>query len=513
MKLLVVDDEYLVIEELLSITDWDLLGITEIYSATNAVRAEQILREKNIDIMFCDIEMPQADGLELLRRVKKEFPNLEVIMLTSHAQFAYVQSALRYGSYDYLLKPVMEEDIINVVRGLVTKIEQMHYQKYLQEEGQIWGRLKPVWKEIFWEELLRGLPDRSEHMEEERNRKLIPVLFYQYANDKEEADIRRKRQLVMDMFREAASGLLFPVLSQRMFAMLYFIENGETDTSFDKLICVLKTYRLHEQIGICMGEKCTGSEAWQEVERLRQIAINNVCSIRKILDYTNVPETDSVIEIPDIEIWKVLLKKGKYQELQNKIVKWIHCKGETGELNRRILQMLQYDLEQILYSVLQEHGIQAHQFLYYRESTQNRVTAIRSQDEMTEWVKSVLEDAAKILQKTEDSNGIKEQTIRYIKMHLGEDINRVRVAESMYLHPDYLDRRFKQETGCSVNRYILKEQINMAKVLLIEDKVSIGEIASRCGYENMSNFSVMFKREVGISPNEYRKSGGKEIEV
>lgn len=79
MKLLVVDDEYLVIEELLSITDWDLLGITEIYSATNAVRAEQILREKNIDIMFCDIEMPQADGLELLRRVKKEFPNLEEI--------------------------------------------------------------------------------------------------------------------------------------------------------------------------------------------------------------------------------------------------------------------------------------------------------------------------------------------------------------------------------------------------------------------------------------------------
>ena len=73
MKLLVVDDEYLVIEELLSITDWDLLGITEIYSATNAVRAEQILREKNIDIMFCDIEMPQAYGLELLRRVKKNF--------------------------------------------------------------------------------------------------------------------------------------------------------------------------------------------------------------------------------------------------------------------------------------------------------------------------------------------------------------------------------------------------------------------------------------------------------
>ena len=51
----------------------------------------------------------------------------------------------------------------------------------------------------------------------------------------------------------------------------------------------------------------------------------------------------------------------------------------------------------------------------------------------------------------------------------------------------------------------------MAKGLLLNPKISVCEIASRCGYENMSNFSAMFKREVGISPNEYRKNGGKII--
>lgn len=74
MNLLIVDDEYLVVEEVVTVTDWELLGITEIYSATNAVSAVRILNEKKIDIMICDIEMPQTDGLELSKKAKENFP-------------------------------------------------------------------------------------------------------------------------------------------------------------------------------------------------------------------------------------------------------------------------------------------------------------------------------------------------------------------------------------------------------------------------------------------------------
>lgn len=66
---------------------------------------------------------------------------------------------LRYGCYDYLLKPVMEDDIIKVMKNLVTKIERERHQAQLQEEGIVWNQLKPVWKEKYWEEMLRGLRD------------------------------------------------------------------------------------------------------------------------------------------------------------------------------------------------------------------------------------------------------------------------------------------------------------------------------------------------------------------
>ena len=434
---------------------------------------------------------------------------------------------LRYGCYDYLLKPVMEDDIIKVMKNLVTKIERERHQAQLQEEGIVWNQLKPVWKEKYWEEMLRGLRDdpnrESEEYEEkqwkeEQDRRLIPILFYQYANDKTEEDIKQTRKKVKEELGTVTSDFLLPVLSQKEFAVLVFISDEwlSSDTERngiilkDAILQQFKTERLYEKIGICIGEVCTGREVQSMVDKLRQFAWNNVCSRRQILDIINMPKNSEAIGMPDMTLWKAYLDNGKTVELQDKIRKWLWGKDNEAKLNRRALQMLQYDLEQLFYSTLQENGIQAHQFLYDRENGCNRVTAIGSLEEMDAWIEETMGAVSRIMQDVSNLSGIREQTIYYIQTHLDEELNRIKVASALYLNPDYLDRRFKKEMGCSVNRYILREQVNMAKGLLLNPKISICEIASRCGYENMSNFSAMFKREVGISPNEYRKNGGME---
>lgn len=434
---------------------------------------------------------------------------------------------LRYGCYDYLLKPVMEDDIIKVMKNLVTKIERERHQAQLQEEGIVWNQLKPVWKEKYWEEMLRGLRDdpnrESEEYEEkqwkeEQDRRLIPILFYQYANDKTEEDIKQTRKKVKEELGTVTSDFLLPVLSQKEFAVLVFISDEwlSSDTERngiilkDAILQQFKTERLYEKIGICIGEVCTGREVQSMVDKLRQFAWNNVCSRRQILDIINMPKNSEAIGMPDMTLWKAYIDNGKTVELQDIIRKWLWGKDNEAKLNRRALQMLQYDLEQLFYSTLQENGIQAHQFLYDRENGCNRVTAIGSLEEMDAWIEETMGAVSRIMQDVSNLSGIREQTIYYIQTHLDEELNRIKVASALYLNPDYLDRRFKKEMGCSVNRYILREQVNMAKGLLLNPKISVCEIASRCGYENMSNFSAMFKREVGISPNEYRKNGGME---
>ena len=317
MNLLIVDDEYLVVEEVVTVTDWELLGITEIYSATNAVSAVRILNEKKIDIMICDIEMPQTDGLELSKKAKENFPDLEIVMLTSHAEFNYVRNALRYGCYDYLLKPVMEDDIIKVMKNLVTKIERERHQAQLQEEGIVWNQLKPVWKEKYWEEMLRGLRDdpnreceeyEEKQWKEEQDRRLIPILFYQYANDKTEEDIKQTRKKVKEDLGTVAGDFLLPVLSQKEFAGLVFISDEWLSSGTerngiilkDAILQQFKTERLYEKIGICIGEVCTGREVQSMVDKLRQFAWNNVCSRRQILDIINMPKnSEASLHFPE----------------------------------------------------------------------------------------------------------------------------------------------------------------------------------------------------------------------
>lgn len=434
---------------------------------------------------------------------------------------------LRYGCYDYLLKPVMEDDIIKVMKNLVTKIERERHQAQLQEEGIVWNQLKPVWKEKYWEEMLRGLRDdpnreceeyEEKQWKEEQDRRLIPILFYQYANDKTEEDIKQTRKKVKEDLGTVAGDFLLPVLSQKEFAGLVFISDEWLSSGTerngiilkDAILQQFKTERLYEKIGICIGEVCTGREVQSMVDKLRQFAWNNVCSRRQILDIINMSKNSEAIGMPDMTLWKAYIDNGKTVELQDIIRKWLWGKDNEAKLNRRALQMLQYDLEQLFYSTLQENGIQAHQFLYDRENGCNRVTAIGSLEEMDAWIEETMGAVSRIMQDVSNLSGIREQTIYYIQTHLDEELNRIKVASALYLNPDYLDRRFKKEMGCSVNRYILREQVNMAKGLLLNPKISICEIASRCGYENMSNFSAMFKREVGISPNEYRKNGGME---
>lgn len=215
---------------------------------------------------------------------------------------------LRYGCYDYLLKPVMEDDIIKVMKNLVTKIERERHQAQLQEEGIVWNQLKPVWKEKYWEEMLRGLRDdpnrESEEYEEkqwkeEQDRRLIPILFYQYANDKTEEDIKQTRKKVKEELGTVTSDFLRPVLSQKEFAVLVFISDEwlSSDTERngiilkDAILQQFKTERLYEKIGICIGEVCTGREVQSMVDKLRQFAWNNVCSRRQILDIINMPKT------------------------------------------------------------------------------------------------------------------------------------------------------------------------------------------------------------------------------
>lgn len=115
MKLVIVDDEKLAADTLAQGYPWEDYGFTDVKAYYDGEQAWQDLKQGDTDLMLCDIEMPLLDGLELQRRVVECQLSTRTILLTCHADFRYAQQALRLGVTDYLLKPVEEAELKEVV--------------------------------------------------------------------------------------------------------------------------------------------------------------------------------------------------------------------------------------------------------------------------------------------------------------------------------------------------------------------------------------------------------------
>lgn len=134
-KLLVIDDEPLVRRGIVSLIPFDELGVEEIFEASNGQSGLDIIKEKDIDIVLCDINMPKLNGLEFAKEVKGIKPWIKIAIITGYDYFDYAKQALKIGVEDYVLKPVSKQDVYQVVATLIKKIE-------------VEGTIKEVYKTI-----------------------------------------------------------------------------------------------------------------------------------------------------------------------------------------------------------------------------------------------------------------------------------------------------------------------------------------------------------------------------
>ncbi len=108
-RILVVDDER-AIQDLLSYAIRE--AGYEVLSASNGKEALSLIEQENMQIAICDIKMPGMDGIDLLKKIRDISPETIVLMITAYASVETAVDALRYGAFDYILKPFIEEDVI-----------------------------------------------------------------------------------------------------------------------------------------------------------------------------------------------------------------------------------------------------------------------------------------------------------------------------------------------------------------------------------------------------------------
>ena len=116
----IVEDERLIREDLVQTTPWEALGLVCIGSAQDGISGEQLIQSVEPDVVITDIRLPGQDGLTMLSHC----PIVHALILSGHSDFTYMQTAIRLGVYDYLLKPVDDEEFKASLSSLVYKLQE-----------------------------------------------------------------------------------------------------------------------------------------------------------------------------------------------------------------------------------------------------------------------------------------------------------------------------------------------------------------------------------------------------
>lgn len=132
---LLVDDEVPFVETMTKRLEKRNLTVCAAYSGLQALEA--LKKDNAIETVILDVKMPQMDGIEALKRIKAEFPLVEVIMLTGHATVETGIEGMKLGAFDYLMKPC-EMDV------LMEKVGEAAARKRQHEEKIIEARMKEI---------------------------------------------------------------------------------------------------------------------------------------------------------------------------------------------------------------------------------------------------------------------------------------------------------------------------------------------------------------------------------
>jgi two-component system, response regulator YesN len=122
LNILIVDDEVMVVALIKKHVDWKALGINEVLTAYSVQDAKRKVSECTVDIIVCDIEMPQENGLAFLAWVKQYDPSITNVILTAYPDFQYAQTAISLGVKKYLLKPVSFEELSLTIKNMIKEI-------------------------------------------------------------------------------------------------------------------------------------------------------------------------------------------------------------------------------------------------------------------------------------------------------------------------------------------------------------------------------------------------------
>ncbi|CAM3488702.1 response regulator [Aeromicrobium ponti] len=522
-KVIIVDDEDIISEGISTFMPWDELGFELVGVAGNGKEALELFKRGTVDVMITDICMPIMDGIELTQEIKRISSPTKVIILSGYDEFEYAQSALKMGVLDYILKPITPNELKSLLSKVKEKLDQEEREtKYLDSlKKQVQENL-PILRERFLNELIYF------SMPEDQIRNKCDNFSLSLAEPPYAA-------LLIKLNREG----LHPDEIQLYQYALTDVCSRHYNEDKGKIVFA-NTHGETVMIMACRSKESFQEEVFRATEPLKQIiseklkapvsigAGNPVAQLQDLpasyeealsaLDYRFLLGNGQILFISDlenrtdsfnqpVELEKKLmtsLKVGKIEETHQLIEK-IFFELQQADIDRSKLYIM--ELIVILNKTLYELGMKPKQIWDESFLTIDELLNHRTLAQIKDWLKEISWKVNECISQRRDhtSKQYMEQTKNYILEHFSDkNLTLTSICNYLHVSTSYFSILFKKEMNMTFGEYLSKVRMEEAKKLLKISDYKAYEIAEMVGYNDQYYFSTVFKKQIGLSPTEFR---------
>lgn len=526
-KLVLIDDDHIILRGLARNIPWQEHGFQVAASAYDGEEGLAAIERERPQVVITDIRMPFMDGLELTEAVKEKYPDVKIIMMTSYDDFEFAQKALKLKVFDFILKPVENDKLLEVALRAAEEWEREQDLAKKVLEGI------PFLRQRFFENLVRG-KYRREEIGEELAFLSLPMKAERYAvlliiaDDYYESGARNRfgqellkfciHNLSREVLEALGEGVVFELAEDEIAVIC--MDSGDGQALERKAVQVAEHIRYNAEVflkttvTVGAGPVCehladiaaSYAEAKAATEFRHLAGVNQVLSFR---DARMKQEAAGSLAVG--EGWKAELsmhiRLGLAQETLA-VLKRIEEQVLAAPISLERLRLLGIEIVLVAVNAFQEWSEPP----YDREQVEELLQELPRMRTARDIFRQVEEMATAAATGANDSRSTQQkqlvdQAVAYITAHyMKEGLSLQDVADQVHLSTSYFSMIFKKATGTTFSDFLQDVRMKKAVELLRREEMKTYEVASRVGYANPRHFSVLFKRYTGKTPSEFKQS-------
>lgn len=538
IKVFLVEDEMVIRRGIKNSIDWEKEGYIFCGEASDGELAYPMIIKEKPDILITDIRMPFMDGLELCKLVKKELPNIKILILSGYDEFDYAKEAIRLGVTEYLLKPISSGKLLEALNGVSESIRREKedkdlVRKYMEEMRENTEHEK----QKFFEQMIAGNLSMADALETgekyemnlsagmynlllfrftlgEENRKSGELLGEaEYAIEK----LTERLEYVFE-FQRGVEGWAFLLMADNEEQMSERVK--ELSKDLEEIMKNYSTIAYFGGIGQPVARLRELEESFREAERALAarftMELNRIISVEDIRMAQNVDTLDDIeiTSFGEIEKTRTMLEKFLNNGAEDEIDEFVDVYiNELPEENLKSVLMCQYiimDAYIVMMSFCEKfEGIEG-EMQAQSEELKNSMKTIQTLEEIKNYIRMLLK---KIIGVRDTISGRRYSDIIEIakdqirKTYMSDEISLNTIAAEVGMSPSYFSSIFSKEMGKTFVEYLTEIRMDRAKELLMCSSMKTSEIGYEVGYKDPHYFSYIFKKTQNCTPKEFRARG------